>query len=128
MAGEHVLLVDDEREFVQTLSERLMMRDLGSAVAYDGESALEVAREDEPDVMILDLKMPGIDGIEVLRRIKKTQPEIEVIILTGHGSEADKTICKQLGAFAYLQKPVDIEELSATIKAAHEQIRRKQNA
>jgi CheY-like chemotaxis protein len=123
-----ILLVDDEREFVQTLSERLMMRDLGSAVAYDGESALEVAREDEPDVMILDLKMPGIDGIEVLRRIKKTQPEIEVIILTGHGSEADKTICKQLGAFAYLQKPVDIEELSATIKAAHEQIRRKQNA
>jgi len=123
-----ILLVDDEREFVQTLSERLMMRDLGSAVAYDGESALEVAREDEPDVMILDLKMPGIDGIEVLRRIKKTQPEIEVIILTGHGSEADKTICMQLGAFAYLQKPVDIDELSATIKAAHEQIRRKQNA
>ncbi len=123
-----ILLVDDEREFVQTLSERLMMRDLGSAVAYDGESALEVAREDEPDVMILDLKMPGIDGIEVLRRIKKTQPEIEVIILTGHGSEADKTICMQLGAFAYLQKPVDIDELSATIKAAHEQIRRKQDA
>lgn len=123
-----ILLVDDEREFVQTLSERLMMRDLGSAVAYDGESALEVAREDEPDVMILDLKMPGIDGIEVLRRIKKTQPEIEVIILTGHGSEADKTTCMQLGAFAYLQKPVDIDELSATIKAAHEQIRRKQDA
>lgn len=123
-----ILLVDDEREFVQTLSERLMMRDLGSAVAYDGESALEVAREDEPDVMILDLKMPGIDGIEVLRRIKKTQPEIEVIILTGHGSETDKTVCMELGAFAYLQKPVDIDELSATIKAAHEQIRRKQKA
>ncbi len=123
-----ILLVDDEREFVQTLSERLMMRDLGSAVAYDGESALEVAREDEPDVMILDLKMPGIDGIEVLRRVKETQPAIEVIILTGHGSEADRTVCMELGAFAYLQKPVDIDELSATIKAAHEQIRRKKNA
>jgi CheY-like chemotaxis protein/cytidylate kinase len=120
-----ILLVDDEREFVQTLSERLMMRDLGSAVAYDGESALEVVREDEPDVMILDLKMPGIDGIEVLRRVKKTQPAIEVIILTGHGSEADKTVCMQLGAFAYLQKPVDIDELSATIKAAHEKIQRE---
>jgi CheY-like chemotaxis protein len=119
-----ILLVDDEREFVQTLSERLLMRDMGSAVAYDGESALEVAREDEPDVMILDLKMPGIDGIEVLRRVKATQPEIEVIILTGHGSEADKAVCMQLGAFAYLQKPVDVEELSATIKQANEKIQK----
>jgi two-component system, OmpR family, response regulator CpxR len=119
-----ILLVDDEREFVQTLSERLLMRDMGSAVAYDGESALEVAREDEPDVMILDLKMPGIDGIEVLRRVKATQPEIEVIILTGHGSEADKAVCMQLGAFAYLQKPVDVEELSATIKLANEKIQK----
>ena len=119
-----ILLVDDEREFVQTLSERLLMRDLGSAVAYDGESALEVVREDEPDVMILDLKMPGIDGIEVLRRVKETQPEIEVIILTGHGSEADKETCMQLGAFAYLQKPVDVEELSATIKSANEKIQK----
>jgi two-component system, OmpR family, response regulator CpxR len=117
-----ILLVDDEREFVQTLSERLLMRDLGSAVAYDGESALEVAREEEPDVMILDLKMPGIDGIEVLRRVKATQPEIEVIILTGHGSDADRDLCMQLGAFAYLQKPVDVEELSATIKRANEKI------
>ncbi len=120
-----ILLVDDEREFVQTLSERLLMRDLGSAVAYDGESALEVVREDEPDVMILDLKMPGIDGIEVLRRVKETQPEIEVIILTGHGSDADRETCMQLGAFAYLQKPVDVEELSATIKRANEKIQRK---
>ncbi|KJS32886.1 MAG: histidine kinase [Desulfatitalea sp. BRH_c12] len=120
-----ILLVDDEREFVQTLSERLLMRDMGSAVAYDGESALEVVREDEPDVMILDLKMPGIDGIEVLRRVKTTQPEIEVIILTGHGSEADRLVCMQLGAFAYLQKPVDVEELSATIKSANEKIRQK---
>ena len=121
-----ILLVDDEREFVQTLSERLLMRDMGSAVAYDGESALEVVREDEPDVMILDLKMPGIDGIEVLRRVKETQPEIEVIILTGHGSEADRETCLQLGAFAYLQKPVDVEELSATIKRANEKIQLRQ--
>ncbi len=120
-----VLLVDDEREFVQTLSERLLMRDLGTAVAYDGESALEVVKEDEPEVMILDLRMPGIDGIEVLRRVKATQPRIEVIILTGHGSEADRETCMELGAFAYLQKPVDIDELSETIKQAHERIRHK---
>ncbi len=117
-----VLLVDDEREFVQTLSERLQMRDMGSAVAYDGESALNLVAEDEPDVMILDLKMPGIDGIEVLKKVKTTQPNIEVIILTGHGSEADKEICMQLGAYAYFQKPVDIDLLSQTLKAANKKI------
>jgi CheY-like chemotaxis protein len=120
-----VLLVDDEREFVQTLSERLLMRDMGSAVAYDGESALHMVKEDEPEVMIVDLKMPGIDGIEVLRRVKKTNPEIEVIILTGHGSEPDRELCMNLGAFAYLQKPVDIEVLSDALKKANEKIREK---
>lgn len=123
-----VLLVDDEREFVQTLSERLIMRNMGSAVAYDGESALSMVAEDEPEVMILDLKMPGIDGIEVLRRVKGTRPEIEVIILTGHGAEADREICMKLGAYAYLQKPVDIEVLCETIKKANEKIRQKKDA
>jgi CheY-like chemotaxis protein/cytidylate kinase len=118
-----VLLVDDEREFAQTLSERLLMRDMGSAVAYDGETALAMINEDEPEVMILDLKMPGIDGIEVLKRVKQTRPEIEVIILTGHGSEQDRTTCLELGAFAYLQKPVDIELLTDTLKKANEQMR-----
>lgn len=118
-----VLLVDDEREFVQTLSERLLMRDMGSAVAYDGESALEMIKEDEPEVMILDLRMPGIDGVEVLRRVKQSQPDIEVIILTGHGSDADRKICMELGAFDYIHKPVDIDVLSAAIKKANEKIR-----
>ncbi|WFS63717.1 response regulator [Pseudodesulfovibrio thermohalotolerans] len=118
-----VLLVDDEREFVQTLSERLMMRDMGSAVVYDGESALNLVQEDEPEVMILDLKMPGIDGIEVLRRVKREHPDIEVIILTGHGSEDDRKVCMELGAFAYLHKPVNIDVLSETLKAANEKIR-----
>lgn len=118
-----VLLVDDEREFVETLSERLMMRDLGSAVVYDGESALDLVNKDEPEVMILDLKMPGIDGIEVLRRVKADRPKIEVIILTGHGSEQDRKTCMDLGAYAYLNKPVDIDVLSATLKSAYEKIR-----
>ncbi len=122
-----ILLVDDEREFVQTLSERLLMRDMGSTVAYDGEEALNMVKEDDPEVMILDLKMPGIDGIEVLRRVKASSPDIEVIILTGHGSEADKKICMELGAFAYLQKPVDIEVLSDTLKKANEKIYNKKN-
>jgi two-component system, OmpR family, response regulator CpxR len=127
-APSKVLLVDDEREFVQTLSERLLLREMGSAVAYDGESALSLIREDEPEVMILDLKMPGIDGIEVLRRVKQTNPDMEVIILTGHGSEADREICMNLGAFAYLQKPVDIDLLSSRLKEANEKIQRKKGS
>ena len=120
-----VLLVDDEREFVQTLSERLIMRDMGSAVAYDGESALKLIKEDEPEVIIVDLKMPGVDGLEVLRKVKETRPEIEVIILTGHGHEEDRQLCMELGAFAYLQKPLDINVLSETIQKANEKIRQK---
>ncbi len=117
-----LLLVDDEREFVQTLSERLFMRDMNSAVAYDGESALDILSEDEPEVMILDLKMPGIDGIDVLRKVKQTRPEVEVIILTGHGTEDDRKTCMSLGAFAYLQKPVDINVLTETLNAANQKI------
>jgi CheY-like chemotaxis protein len=120
-----VLLVDDEREFVQTLSERLTMRDMGSAVAYDGESALQLIKEDEPEVIIVDLKMPGVDGLEVLRKVKETRPEIEVIILTGHGHEEDRQLCMELGAFAYLQKPLDINVLSETIQKANEKIRQR---
>jgi CheY-like chemotaxis protein/cytidylate kinase len=121
-----VLLVDDEREFVQTLSERLIMRDMGSAVAYDGESALKLIKEDEPEVIIVDLKMPGVDGLEVLRKVKETHPQIEVIILTGHGHEEDRQLCMELGAFAYLQKPLDINVLSETIQKANEKIRQKE--
>jgi len=122
-----VLLVDDEREFVQTLSERLIMRDMGSAVAYDGESALKLIKSDEPEVIIVDLKMPGIDGFDVLRKVKETHPEIEVIIVTGHGSDEDRGLCMDLGAFAYLQKPLDINVLSETIQEANEKIRQRKN-
>jgi len=119
-----VLLVDDEREFVQTLSERLQIRDVDAAIAYDGESALHLIKKDEPDVMILDLKMPGIDGIEVLQRVKKTNPNIEVIILTGHGGEADRETCMEMGAFAYLQKPLNINEFSEVLQQVKEKVHR----
>ena len=118
-----LLLVDDERQFIQTLSDRLRLREIGSVVAYDGESALDLIKEEEPDVMILDLKMPGIDGIEVLKRVKQTKPHIEIIILTGQGSEVDKKLCMELGAFAYLEKPVDVVLLSETIKKANEKVK-----
>lgn len=118
-----ILLVDDEKDFVLTLSERLEMRDMAPVVAYDGEQALSILQEEEPEVIVLDLKMPGIDGMEVLRRVKKEHPAVEVIILTGHGNEKDRELCMQLGAFAYLEKPVDIETLSQNMTAAYEKIR-----
>jgi len=115
-----VLFVDDEKEFVQVVSHRLIDRDVGTYGVYNGEEALEVIKEDQPDVMVLDLKMPGLHGTEVLRRTKEIAPHVEVIILTGHGTVKDEQECMALGAFAYLNKPVDIEQLSATIKAAYE--------
>lgn len=117
-----VLFVDDEREFVQTVSQRLISRDVGTYGVYDGQEALELIAEDRPEVMVLDLKMPGLHGIEVLRQAKEIAPEIEVIILTGHGTTKDMEECMKLGAFAYMNKPVNIEELSATIKAANDKV------
>lgn len=117
-----ILLVDDEREFVHTLSERLQARHLEAAVVYDGEEALSFVASDEPEVMVLDLKMPGIDGIEVLRQVKRDHPDVEVIILTGHGSKKEEDLAMQLGAFAYLRKPVDIELLTKTMQEAYRKI------
>jgi len=119
-----VLLVDDETEFVQTLSERLQMRDLDTAVVYNGEEALSYMNQEEPEVMILDLRMPGIDGVEVLRRVKKKHPDVEVIILTGHGTEKDEALTRELGAFAYLEKPVEIDKLAKTVREAYEKIKK----
>jgi len=117
-----VLLVDDEQEFVQTLSDRLNTRNYGSYPVFDGEQAMELLESETPDVMVLDLKMPGMQGVDVLRQTKKAKPEIEVIILTGHGSEEDRKVCLDLGAYAYLQKPVDIAELTKLIDTAHEKV------
>lgn len=117
-----VLLVDDEREFVHTLSERLQARRFTPAIAYDGEQALEMVANEEPEVIVLDLKMPGIDGIEVLRRVKRTNPRTEVIILTGHGSDREQELAAELGAFAYLRKPVDLDVLTETMRAAYRKV------
>ncbi|MBW1742007.1 MAG: response regulator [Deltaproteobacteria bacterium] len=114
-----VLLVDDEEEFIQSLAERLSMRELGSDTAYSGEQALSFVSRQEPDVMVLDLKMPGIDGMEVLRQVKKAYPTIQVIILTGHGTKQHEDEARRLGAFDYMEKPVDIEILVSSMKAAY---------
>ncbi|MFH1887324.1 MAG: response regulator [Pseudomonadota bacterium] len=117
--GFKLLLVDDEEEFVQALAERLQMRDLESDMVYDGEQAIGYVEDKEPDVMVLDLKMPGIDGIEVLRQVKKAYPDTQVIILTGHGTEKDEERAKSLGAFEYLEKPVDVDKLVRHIRKAY---------
>ena len=83
---------------------------------------LDFVEKDEPDVMVLDLKMPGIDGIEVLRLVKRDHPLVEVIILTGHGSEREEAMAEQLGAFAYLHKPVNIEVLTQVMKEAYQKV------
>ena len=106
-----VLLVDDEKEFVDSLSERLELRNLDADIAYDGEQALQAIKEGEPDVMVLDLRMPGIDGLEVLRRAKESHPGVRIIVLTGHGTDKDEEEARKLGASVYLKKPIDIDNL-----------------
>jgi DNA-binding NtrC family response regulator len=113
-----VLFVDDEEDFVMTMAERMRLRDLGGEVALSGDRALQMLEDDVPDVMVLDLRMPGLDGMEVLRRVKKAYPAVQVIILTGHGSEQDEDEARRLGAFDYLCKPVDINRLIDTIRKA----------
>ncbi len=118
MRKMNLLLVDDEEEFVKTLADRLHMRDMESDTVLDGDQALSFIQDKEPDVMVLDLKMPGIDGIEVLKRVKKAYPNIEVIILTGHGTDKDEERAKKLGAFDYMEKPVDIDTLVTQLRKA----------
>ena len=118
-APPRFMLVDDEKDFVHTLSERLRSRDLESSIAYDGEQALEMLKDKEVDVIVLDLMMPGIDGIETLRRVKRDHPNVEVIILTGHGSDHEKAQAEELGAHAYLRKPVDIDVLARVMREAY---------
>lgn len=113
-----VLLVDDEVEFVNTLAQRLKMRELLVSTVYDGEQALAAIREEEPDVIVLDLKMPGLHGIEVLREIKKLTPRVQVIILTGHGTDKDEVAARELGGFDFMRKPADIDLLVSRIKEA----------
>jgi DNA-binding response OmpR family regulator len=116
-----IFLVDDEEEFVKTLAERIRIRGLGADFAFSGERALAMLTDSVPDVMVLDLKMPGMEGIEVLRQVKKQYPELPVLILTGHGSERDEAEARRIGAFDYLQKPVDIDTLIERIRYAHQQ-------
>lgn len=106
-----VLIVDDEKDFVEILSIRLNEIGEKVQVAYNGKECLDKLEKENIDVVILDIKMPGMDGIEVLKIIKKEHPLVEVILLTGHGSAETAVEGMKLGAFDYLLKPTDFSEL-----------------
>lgn len=118
MDAWNILLVDDEVEFISTLAERLELRGVNVRVTYDGESALKAVAENEPQVMVLDVMMPGMKGLDVLQRVKEEHPRVRVILLTGQGKTRDGIEGMRYGAFAYLMKPLDLEELIHTLGEA----------
>lgn len=114
-----VLLVDDEEEFVNTLAERLRVRDYDVTTSLSGEDAVEKLKAYNYDVVVLDVLMPGIDGIDALREIKGLKPLTEVIMLTGHGTVETAIEGMKLGAYDFLMKPCETEELVAKIDKAY---------
>lgn len=115
----NVLFVDDEIEFLETLLKRMKKRDLQASGVKSGEQALEFLDHNRVDVVVLDVKMPGMDGIQALKEIKKMHPLIEVVMLTGHASVEVAIQGMELGAFDYLMKPVDIDDLLYKVQDAY---------
>ena len=113
-----VLLVDDEQDFLETLSNRLEMRGLKVSAVTSGEQAISEAKQQDYDAIVVDLSMPGIDGLETLKRIKADNPNAEIIMLTGHGSVQSGVEAMKLGAGDFLQKPVELSQLLDKIDEA----------
>jgi len=120
MDTARILVVDDERDYNETIVKRLKRRGYDAESAFSGTQALVMLGKAPFDVVLLDILMPGMDGIETLREIKKRHPGPEVILLTGHASVESGVQGMSIGANAYLLKPVDFEELLAAISQAHE--------
>lgn len=118
MADPRVLLVDDEVDFVDALSARMEARGLVVETATNGEEAVQKVRDRRYDAIILDLAMPGMDGIETLRALRELQPDVQVILLTGHATLQKGVEAMKLGAMDFLEKPVDINLLMDKIKHA----------
>lgn len=120
MSGPKVLLVDDEQDFVETLAERMEARGYSVETAGDGEQAIAKAAGGGFDAVFLDLAMPGLDGIETLKRLKEIDPELQVILLTGQATVRKGIEAMKLGALDLLEKPADFKQLTAKIEeAAH---------
>ena len=117
-----ILLVDDEEEFITTLAERLSLRGIAARVALNGEEGLRLMDEDPPHVMILDVLMPGMKGLDVLKLVKAKRPDVQVILLTGHGSTRDGMEGMRHGAFDYMMKPLSIDALLAKLGEAMDKV------
>jgi DNA-binding NtrC family response regulator len=115
-----LLLIDDEEAFVRVLTKRMTKRQIDVTPAFSGTEALQRMRQGDFDVAMLDLKMEGMDGIEVLKILKKMVPELPVIMLTGHGCQVSAKDALANGAFDYLSKPYDFEDLLQKIREAHQ--------
>ncbi|MBI4677205.1 MAG: response regulator [Elusimicrobia bacterium] len=118
-----VLLVDDEEEFTKTLSERMEARGLKVRTASSGPAALELLKGMSFDAIVLDMMMPGMDGIETLRRIRELDASLQIILLTGRGDIQKSVEAMKLGAMDFLEKPVDLGKLMEVIRAAQERKR-----
>jgi len=123
MENLRVLVVDDEADFLETIVLRLQRRKIDATGVDGGKKALEIVENERFDVVVLDVLMPGLDGIETLKLLKKRKPFIEVIILTGHGSVESGIQGMQFGAFDYIMKPTDLDELLEKIQQAYERKR-----
>ncbi|MBI4858756.1 MAG: response regulator [Candidatus Riflebacteria bacterium] len=115
-----VLIVDDEERFRATMCKRLRVRGLQAATAGSGREALEELRRDRYDVVILDLRMPGMGGVDALIEMKQADPSIEVIVLTGYASVETAGEITRLGGYDFLLKPCDVDDLVEKIEAAHD--------
>ena len=113
-----VLLVDDEVSYTRILSKRMAVRGMQATAVDDGPAAIQALRGDTFDVALLDLKMEEMDGLEVLKIFRVMAPEMQVIILSGHGGEAEARLSLKNGAFDYLVKPCDLETITCKIKEA----------
>ncbi|MFC1563355.1 response regulator [candidate division KSB1 bacterium] len=118
MAYEKVLLVDDEEEFIETLSERMQTRGLSVDTATNGADAIKLVEKTFYDAIILDLQMPGLDGIETLKRIREYNPDSQIILLTGYASVEKSVEAVKHGAVDFLEKPADINKLMEIIREA----------
>lgn len=116
---EKVLLVDDEIDFLETMSERMQARDMNVTTTTSPKEALKMVQEESYDAIILDLMMPEMDGLETLKELKKKNPDIQVILLTGHATVQKGVEAMKLGAVDLLEKPADIKVLTEKIKKAH---------
>lgn len=115
-----LLIVDDEVQFLNSIAQRLELRGFEVTKAVNGQEAVEAARNDKFDLGLLDLKMPGLDGRQVLEILKKEHKFLEVIILTGHGSLESAVECTKLGAYTYLPKPYELDKLIEVLKEAYQ--------